>query len=116
LGSNLKKETILKKVSNVFLENYKSFFFQIILTVSDVLRQFTGDPGLHPPDKVIRQCWNTDPYTLGSGAYPSVTTSEEDFENLTRPLPSEADPRLLFAGEATHPHYWGQVSCFHQSR
>ena len=83
--------------------------FQIILTVSDVLRQFTGDPGLPPPDKIIRRCWNTDPYSMGSGSYPSVTTTDEDVDHLSRPLPSEADPRLLFAGEATHQHFWGQV-------
>ena len=83
--------------------------------MADVLRQFTGDPGLQQPDKVIRQCWTTDPYTLGSGAYPSVTTSDDDFENLFRPLPSESDPRLLFAGEATHSQYWGQVSLYQGS-
>ena len=89
--------------------NTEEQLFQIILTVSDVLRQFTGDPGLPPPDKIIRRCWNTDPYSLGSGSYPSVTTTDEDVDHLSRPLPSEADPRLLFAGEATHQHFWGQV-------
>ena len=84
--------------------------FQIILTMSDVLRQFTGDPGLPAPDKILRQCWNSDPYSMGSGSYPSVTTTDDDFEHLLRPLPSDADPRLFFAGEATHSQYWGQVS------
>ena len=38
-----------------------------------------------------------------------MVTEDEDFENLGRPLPCETDPRLMFAGEATHPKFWGQM-------
>ena len=79
------------------------------MTVTDVLRRFTGDPGLAAPDRVIRQLWTRDPYALGTSSYPSVVAEDDDFEKLSRPLPSEADPRLLFAGEATDAKHWGQM-------
>jgi len=90
----------------------------------DVLRQFTGDPALPSPDKIIRHCWNNgnsmkqvnccvskekqvklfkDPFCLGSGSYPSLATSWDDFEQFLEPLPSFQTPKLLFAGEHTHP-------------
>ena len=28
---------------------------------------------------------------------------------MGQPLPYESEPRLLFAGEATHPQFWGQM-------
>ena len=82
---------------------------QIILTVTDVLRRFTGDPGLLPPSRVYRHSWTCDQYTRGTSAYPSLTTEDHDFETLGQPLPCESDPRLLFAGEATDPRFWGQM-------
>ena len=38
-----------------------------------------------------------------------MITEDNDFENLGQPLPCETDPRLLFAGEATHSKFWGQM-------
>ena len=38
-----------------------------------------------------------------------MITEDDDFENLGHPLPCETDPRLLFAGEATHSKFWGQM-------
>ena len=38
-----------------------------------------------------------------------MITEDDDFENLGCPLPCETDPRLLFAGEATHSRFWGQM-------
>ena len=38
---------------------------------------------------------------LSSLSFPSMSTEPGDFESLAAPLPSPADPRLLFAGEAT---------------
>ena len=83
--------------------------FQIIQTVTDVLRKFTGDPGLSPPDKVYRHLWCNDQFSLGTTSYPSLITEDDDFEKLGHPLPCQTDPRLLFAGEATHPKFWGQM-------
>ena len=85
------------------------FHIQIIQTITDVLRKFTGDPGLSPPDKILRHLWCNDPLSLGTTSYPSLITEDDDFENLGKPLPCETDPRLLFAGEATHPKFYGQM-------
>ena len=46
---------------------------------------------------------------MGTTSYPSLITEDDDFENLGLPLPCESDPRLLFAGEATHSKFWGQM-------
>ena len=35
-----------------------------------------------------------------------MTSNENTFFVTGQPLPSENDPRLLFAGEATDPKYW----------
>ena len=35
-----------------------------------------------------------------------MNMTSESFKYLMEPLPSEADPRLCFAGEATHPQFW----------
>lgn len=80
-----------------------------MLTMADVLRTFVGDPGLEPPARVIRHRWTADPYSLGTWSYPSLTTEDSDFDTMGRPLPAESDPRLLFAGEATHGQFWGQM-------
>lgn len=82
---------------------------EVILTVTDVLRRFTGDPGLAAPFKVHRHKWTTDPYSLGSWSYHALTTSDADPVSLARPLPSESDPRLLFAGEATDHRFLGTL-------
>ena len=83
--------------------------FQIIQTITDVLRKFTGDPGLSPPEKIIRHLWTNDQFSFGTTSYPSLITEDNDFESLGLPLPCDSDPRLLFAGEATHPKFWGQM-------
>ena len=80
-----------------------------MLTVTDVLRRFTGDPGLNPPSRIHRHCWTNDKYSMGTCSYPTVETEDFDFDCLSNPLPCEADPRLLFAGEATHGQFWGQM-------
>ena len=85
------------------------FFWQIVLTVTDVLRKFTGDPGLLPPNKIHRHTWTTDRFSLGTSSYPSLDTEDSDFDTLSKPLPCESDPRLLFAGEATDSKFWGQM-------
>ena len=82
---------------------------QIIVTVTDVLRRFLGDPGLSPPSRVHRHPWTSDPHALCTTSYPSLNTQDGDFDILGSPLPCQADPRLLFAGEATHAIYWGQL-------
>eukprot|EP00091_Calanus_sinicus_P009483 TRINITY_DN22176_c0_g1_i1.p2 TRINITY_DN22176_c0_g1~~TRINITY_DN22176_c0_g1_i1.p2 ORF type:complete len:101 (-),score=22.64 TRINITY_DN22176_c0_g1_i1:116-418(-) len=71
-----------------------------------LLRTFTGDPTLPVPDRVIRHCWTTDPFTMGAYSYPSTSSQLSDYAKLSEPLPSCEQPKLLLAGEHTHEHYW----------
>eukprot|EP00090_Calanus_glacialis_P032635 TRINITY_DN54067_c0_g1_i1.p1 TRINITY_DN54067_c0_g1~~TRINITY_DN54067_c0_g1_i1.p1 ORF type:complete len:488 (-),score=161.38 TRINITY_DN54067_c0_g1_i1:29-1303(-) len=79
---------------------------EIVKTMGWLLRTFTGDPTLPAPDRVIRHCWTTDPFTMGAYSYPSTKSQLSDYAKLSEPLPSCHQPKLLLAGEHTHEHYW----------
>eukprot|EP00092_Neocalanus_flemingeri_P009081 GFUD01009774.1.p1 GENE.GFUD01009774.1~~GFUD01009774.1.p1 ORF type:complete len:509 (+),score=156.59 GFUD01009774.1:101-1528(+) len=79
---------------------------KIVDTVTWLLRTFTGDLTLPAPDRVIRHCWTTDPYTMGGYSYPSTRSQLSDHAKLAEPLPSCHQPKLLLAGEHTHANYW----------
>jgi monoamine oxidase len=81
----------------------------VISNLTWVLQKFSGDPGLPSPDRLVRASWSTDPHSMGSLCYPALISEEEDFCTLSAPLPSETDPRLLFAGDATHATFWGTM-------
>lgn len=82
---------------------------QVSDELTGLLRRFTGDLGVPRPDRMVRDKWSTDPDSLCSLSYPMLTTEEADFDTLSSPLPSEADPRLLFCGEATNRAYFGTM-------
>ena len=71
-------------------------------TATKLLRQFTGDKSIPPPNRVIRNSWSADPNFRGSYSYPGFDTVEEDFANLLTPLPTSGRPKLFFAGEHTY--------------
>ena len=48
-------------------------------------------------------------YFLGAWAFQSTLTADEDPQFLSLPLPCETEPRLLFAGEATHGQFLGNL-------
>ena len=48
-------------------------------------------------------------YILGGWAFQSTLTADEDPQFLSSPLPCETEPRLLFAGEATHGQFLGNL-------
>ena len=43
---------------------------------------------------------------LGTYSAASLNSNENTFHITGKPLPSEENPKLLFAGEATHPQFW----------
>lgn len=49
--------------------------------------------------------WGTDPYSLGSYSFIAVGSSPDDMSALGEPV----GERLLFAGEATNPEFFGTV-------
>lgn len=98
----------------------------MLATITDVLRRFTGDPGNHysslngkmiknvilglnSPRRLVRHRWNCDQFTFGGWSFQSTLTSTEDPDALAAPLPNFDDPKLLFAGEATHPKFLGNL-------
>lgn len=76
---------------------------------SNLLRHITGNDTIPDPARVQKTGWRCDPYALGSYSYASTTSNSRDINNLARPLPSFQQPKLLFAGEATHPCYYSTV-------
>ncbi|KAL8569528.1 hypothetical protein ACOMHN_002075 [Nucella lapillus] len=76
---------------------------------TQVLRQFLQDPTFPEPSKVLRSAWNSDPLFRGGYSYASNDSREDDVRHLAGPLPCQGRPRLLFAGEATHPDYFSTV-------
>ncbi|MCB0112708.1 MAG: NAD(P)/FAD-dependent oxidoreductase [Caldilineaceae bacterium] len=63
--------------------------------------------GADVPDPVayVRTEWETDPFALGSYSYSAVGGYPEDRPTLAAPVAE----RVHFAGEATHPRYFGTV-------
>ena len=65
--------------------------------------------GLALPKRMYRYCWNTDDYSLGGWAFQSTSTPNEAVETLGQPLPTQTDPKILFAGEATDNRFFGNM-------
>ncbi|XP_006894281.1 PREDICTED: spermine oxidase isoform X4 [Elephantulus edwardii] len=78
---------------------------------TEMLRQFTGNPNIPKPRRILRSAWGSNPYFRGSYSYTQVGSSGADVEKLAKPLPytesSKAAPmQVLFSGEATHRKYY----------
>ncbi|XP_013404775.1 peroxisomal N(1)-acetyl-spermine/spermidine oxidase-like isoform X1 [Lingula anatina] len=83
---------------------------EISETCTMVLRQFLGDPTIPYPCKVIRSTWGTNKYTLGSYSCMGLRSNANHFNVLAEPIEdSNGQPRVLFAGEATHAAYNGTM-------
>ncbi len=72
--------------------------------VLEILAEVLGREIPEPLAVVITR-WRDDPYARGSYSYLPVGASAEDMVRLGEPVGS----RLLFAGEATEPRYYGTV-------
>ncbi|KAL1140066.1 hypothetical protein AAG570_007043 [Ranatra chinensis] len=80
--------------------------------VRDILRKFTGDGSLAPPNEILRTEWSTDPYFFGGFSYMAVNSCVDDLCNVMKPLPDSCEdkpPILLFAGEHTDPTQYGTL-------
>lgn len=58
------------------------------------------------PDFLYRNRWTQDDLSFGCYTTASLQMNDSTFEAIGQPLPSTENPRLLFAGEATHPKFW----------
>ena len=81
---------------------------KILQGVGRTLRQFSNNEGIPDPQRLTRQCWTTDEFTLGGYSYPKLKANWNDIHNLSASLVDERtkEPVVLFAGEATHPVFW----------
>ncbi|KAF5910197.1 peroxisomal N(1)-acetyl-spermine/spermidine oxidase, partial [Clarias magur] len=59
---------------------------EVLHTVTQLLRRFTGNPTI-TPRKLVRSQWFHDPYTCGSYSYVAKGCSGQDIDNLVEPLP-----------------------------
>ncbi|GIX84722.1 spermine oxidase [Caerostris extrusa] len=70
---------------------------------------------LPKPSKIFRSSWMSDPFSCGSYSYLSVDCEEENIGPFDLSVPEYSSslcskhPVLLFAGEATHDHYFSTV-------
>eukprot|EP00070_Physeter_catodon_P048575 XP_028355469.1 spermine oxidase isoform X3 [Physeter catodon] len=54
---------------------------------TEMLRQFTGNPNIPKPRRILRSAWGSNPYFQGSYSYTQVGSSGADVEKLAKPLP-----------------------------
>ncbi|KFO22196.1 spermine oxidase isoform X1 [Fukomys damarensis] len=78
---------------------------------TEMLRQFTGNPNIPKPRRILRSAWGSNAYFRGSYSYTQVGSSGADVEKLAKPLPytessKTAPMQVLFSGEATHRKYY----------
>ncbi|XP_073416798.1 peroxisomal N(1)-acetyl-spermine/spermidine oxidase isoform X2 [Dendrobates tinctorius] len=83
---------------------------EVLSSVTDYFRKFTGNPDLPPPISLMRSQWHSQPYTGGSYSYVAVGSSGIDVDNLAEPLPTDNEAlkplQILFAGEATERKFY----------
>lgn len=64
------------------------------------------------PDRMLRSAWYMDEHFRGCYSYQSLTTVELNVEPklLAEPIvTNDGKPIVMFAGEATHEHYYSTV-------
>lgn len=75
---------------------------QIVASAMDTLKTIFGAGIPQPVDYQITR-WATDPFALGAYSYYAVGSTPRMRQALAAPL----EKRLFFAGEATHPDFFG---------
>ena len=83
----------------------------------DVLGQFTGIKSFPKLVSVRRTQWSANPFSRGSYSYVARETRASDIDVLASPLPCKEAVvdnglpplQVLFAGEATHRHFYSTV-------
>lgn len=79
-------------------------------SIAAILQEF---PALQLPShfRVHRSCWGSDPLFCGSYSYGSASATGDEFNALCEPVGtaqgSDRTLKVLFAGEACHPKYFG---------
>ncbi|MEM7112520.1 MAG: FAD-dependent oxidoreductase [Chloroflexota bacterium] len=77
---------------------------ELIETAMSSLQTMFGDD-IPSPESYVRTSWAADPFSQGAYSYPKVGGQAADRKVLGEGI----NGRLFFAGEATHPSYFGTV-------
>ncbi|KAM6916594.1 peroxisomal N(1)-acetyl-spermine/spermidine oxidase [Xenentodon cancila] len=84
---------------------------EVTRDITKLVRKFTGNPTI-TPRRILRSQWFHDTWTCGSYSHLGKGCSDQDLDNMMEPVPkgSQSQPlQVLFAGEATHPHFFSTV-------
>jgi monoamine oxidase len=76
----------------------------LIAEALSVLRKMFGSD-IPEPEAYVRTGWGNDPFSRGSYSFQKLGCRKDDRQLLAAPVAA----RLFFAGEATHPKYFGTV-------
>nr|CAD7573445.1 unnamed protein product [Timema californicum] len=83
---------------------------EVAETITRVLRRFTGNTLIPFPNNLMRSSWALDLNFRGSLSYLGLESTPSHMIDLGIPVPESGGslaPVILFAGEATHPGYYG---------
>ncbi|GMR46139.1 hypothetical protein PMAYCL1PPCAC_16334, partial [Pristionchus mayeri] len=77
---------------------------ELSFRITDLLRRLTNNATLEAPELIVRSRLTKNEYLLGSYSYVSVEQARAKIahSDLSIPLKFDGQPRVLFAGEATH--------------
>ncbi|XP_015991010.1 spermine oxidase isoform X1 [Rousettus aegyptiacus] len=67
---------------------------------TEMLRQFTGNPNIPKPRRILRSAWGSNPYFRGSYSYTRVGSSGADVEKLAKPLPYTESSKMAQASSS----------------
>nr|XP_004611002.1 unnamed protein product [Sorex araneus] len=83
---------------------------------TEMLRQFTGNPNIPKPRRILRSAWGSNPYFRGSYSYTQVGSSGADVERLAKPLPyTESSKTAHGSTSKQQPGHLLSSSCPEQS-
>ena len=74
------------------------------------LRRFLNDPSIPEPKAVLRTKWFSNRYSRGTYSHIPIGSKPQDFDEMARPIPSETNPIVMFAGEATIQDQFSNVN------
>ena len=85
---------------------------EIQSVLMQVMRQYLGKayPNIPNPGNTIVTNWCSDPFTRGVYTGVTMNSRHSDIAALARPLPNQWNPKMFFAGEATHSSIWASVT------
>ncbi|XP_019589362.1 spermine oxidase isoform X1 [Rhinolophus sinicus] len=83
---------------------------------TEMLRQFTGNPNIPKPRRILRSAWGSNSYFRGSYSYTQVGSSGADVEKLAKPLPyTESSKMAQGSSSKQQPGHLLSSKCPEQS-